>query len=82
MEIIKETKYLFFKEEQIVGKKTKTVHVINKHSQDEIASIEWYGAWRQYCFMPESCTVWNPDCLNSVNEVIAYLMKQRKVDKP
>ena len=76
-EIIKETKYLIFKvtEEK---PKTKVISVINKSAADEIATIEWYGEWRQYCFMPGYGTVWNNTCIDDVNSVINILMDERK----
>ena len=52
MAIFKETQYLQFDGYNLPGRKTKIVKVINKSSGNEIASIEWYGAWRQYCFFP------------------------------
>lgn len=85
MEIILETKYLLFKTEQLRGRKTKIVHIINKSFQEEIATIEWHGAWRQYCFMPERfefTTIWNNTCLTDVLTVINKLMKEREVTKP
>ncbi len=84
MAIIKETKYLVFASEILPGKKTKTIHVINKSSGNEIATIEWYGAWRQYCFFPslEFDTVWNNTCLKDILDVIDMLMKMRNINKP
>ena len=84
MTIIKETKYLRFRCEQFKGRKTKTVYVYNILSGEEIATIEWYSGWRQYCFMPEPFfrTVWNNTCLTDVIAVINQLMKERTVDKP
>lgn len=81
--IIKETKYLIFESEQIKGRKTKVIHVVNKSSKEEIATIEWYGPWRQYCFMPnlEFDTVWNTTCLTDIISVINNLMRERKVSK-
>ncbi len=81
--IIKETKYLVFDAYNLPGKKMKIVKVINKSSGNELAEIQWYGPWRQYCFMPtiEFDTVWNSDCLNDINSVITMLMRQRKVEK-
>lgn len=81
-ELIKETRYLLFKEERQEGKKTKVIHVLNKNSKDQIATIEWYGAWRQYCFMPERFdfdTVWNINCLQEIIEVISQLMNERRI---
>lgn len=83
--IIKETKYLTFESEQIHGRKTKIIHVVNKSFGNIIATIEWYGAWRQYCFFPslDYDTVWNNTCLTDVIAVIDLLMKDRqKPEKP
>jgi hypothetical protein len=84
MAIIKETKYLIFEATQFRGRKTKIVHVVNKSSGNPLATIEWYGAWRQYCFFPslEYDTVWNNTCLTDVLEVINMLMKERTKSKP
>jgi hypothetical protein len=85
MAIVKETKYLVFNSEEIKGRKTKVVHILNKNSQEQIATIEWYGAWRQYVFMPERFefdTVWNNTCLTDIISVINQLMKEREVEKP
>ena len=85
MAVIKETEYLVFATEKIEGRKTKIVHVINKSNTNELATIEWYGNWRQYCFLPSNdfCTVWNNTCLTDVIAVIDQLMKERqKLEKP
>lgn len=88
MNVIKETKYLLFIDvtDLTLGKsrKTKIISVRNKSSNEEIARIEWYGAWRQYCFFPtmEFDTVWNNTCLRDVLDVIDLLMKERLIDKP
>ncbi len=77
MEIIKETKYLIFKitEEK---PKTKVISVINKHINDEIATIEWYPQWRQYTFTPGYGTTWNDTCLLDVISVLNQLMDEKK----
>ena len=80
----KETKYLTFASENIKGRRTKIIHIINKSNINEIGTIEWYGNWRQYCFMPslEFNTVWNNTCLTDVVSVINKLMKEREINKP
>ena len=84
MTTIHETKYLVFATEKTEGRKTKIVHVINKSNTHRLATIEWHGAWRQYCFMPtmEFDTVWNNTCLTDVITVINKLMKERETEKP
>jgi hypothetical protein len=83
-ECIYKTKYLLFFAEQMVGKRTKNICIINRSSGNEIGFIEWYAPWRQYCFMPslEFHTVWNNTCLTDIITVINKLMKERKIDKP
>jgi hypothetical protein len=78
METLKETPYLLFRSYYVPKQKTLTVSVINIHHNQEIGVIKWYSAWRQYCFFPEFNTIWNKECLNSVNEVITELMNARK----
>lgn len=33
---------------------------------DEIGVVQWYGPWRQYCFMPGGTTVFHNGCLRDV----------------
>lgn len=79
--IIKETKYLRFNKISSIHKKTYIIHIINISSNRIIGIIKWYTAWRQYCFYPYPDTIWNKDCLESVNEVIISLMEERKPNK-
>jgi hypothetical protein len=78
MKTILETKYLNFVEFQLPSKKTKNINVVSKNSRLAIGEIKWYGPWRQYTFFPEPDTIWNVDCLNSINEVIRMLMDERR----
>lgn len=85
MKYKKETKYLIFKELPNPGRKTKIISIINKSSDEEIGTIEWYSSWRQYCFMSGMMhygTVWNNTCLADVVSVLNELMDERKVSKP
>jgi hypothetical protein len=80
MRIIKETKYLIFKvtEEK---PKTNVITIINRSSGDVLATIEWYGPWRQYVFSSDYSIVWNTKCLSDVISVINELMEERNVAK-
>lgn len=77
LKVLKETQYLSFVNFESKGK-TRVIGVMNKNHQEIIGMIKWFGRWRQYCFFPSPNTIWNPDCLASVNEVIALLMNERK----
>ena len=79
METIKTTKYLRFDSYTVHGKKTKIVSVVNIHHNKEIGVIQWYSAWRQYCFFPGYNTIWNKECLGDINEVIYSLMEGRRL---
>jgi hypothetical protein len=57
--------------------KTKR-YSINTKTGDLFGGIQWYGAWRKYCFFPSANTIWDSKCLNEVNDFISRLMEQRK----
>lgn len=77
METLKTTKYLRFDIIRDTGK-TKVIFIINIHHDEVIGEIRWFSRWRQYCFLPNSGTVWNTACLDDVNAVIKQLMDERK----
>ena len=68
--------YKFFRIEQEVlqsGRKTCDYRIVNLRSGDIIGQIRWYGAWRQYCFMPCGDTIWSAGCLADVQSFITSL---------
>ena len=77
MKIIKETQYLAFVETPTRGK-TKVIAIVNRHHEQIIGEIRWFGRWRQYCFFPYNDTVWNTTCMDDVNSVIGELKNERK----
>jgi hypothetical protein len=81
MKIIKETAYLDFADLEAKGRKTKHIAVINKHHQEIIGEIKWFGKWRQYCFYPYDETVWNIGCLEAIQETIKDLALERFAEK-
>jgi hypothetical protein len=82
VEIIKDTKYLLFVQlNRDKDRKTEVVTVNNKHHNMTIGVIKWYSNWRQYCFFPYGETIWNTDCLNDINAVIADLMNAKNKKK-
>lgn len=68
----KKTKYITFKEMDILHKKM-SYRVINNRAQETIGTIEYYPSWRQYCFFPFSGSVWNDGCLEEIIEFIGEL---------
>lgn len=56
---------------------TKTFDVRATKTGTKLATIKWFGRWRQYAMFPEPGTVWNKDCLEDVNRMLARLMEER-----
>jgi len=67
----KENKYIKIVEVPHSGK-TRGFEVWNKSGDYLIGEIEWYGAWRQYCFFPCEDMVFNSTCL----ELIINFLKE------
>jgi hypothetical protein len=68
--------YLFFCEEWPPDRKTAVVEV--RSTKDVfLGHIKWFGRWRQYAFFPGAETIWNVGCLETVEEYISSLMRQR-----
>ncbi len=71
------SKYLTFRLVNDTGK-TQVFHVNSRNGGYRLATIKWYGAWRQYTLMPEPDTVWNKTCLLDTIAFIDALMEARK----
>lgn len=64
------------------GKKTKVFavrkDVDDKCYADYLGAIQWNGAWRQYCFYPETETMWSSGCMKGIITFIDKINKQHK----
>ncbi len=76
------SKYIEF---ELIDKKPKTnVYAVKKKNPINplyvpiLGYIEWYGAWRQYCFYPKGDTIFNMDCMQYIIDYIKELMEARK----
>ena len=65
------SKYMIF-EPGFDKPKTKTWTIIAKSSFTELGRIEYYGPWRQYCFLPKANRdlVFSKGCLEEINAFI------------
>jgi len=70
------SKYIEFQEVPFKGK-TKRYLIISKSDETPLGKIQWYSAWRQYVFMSGFPTIWNKDCLITVQEFLQQLMDER-----
>ena len=51
----------------------------NKSSQFTLGYIQWYGAWRQYTFMPVEGSEYNNGCLDAISSFLARLNKEKRI---
>jgi len=78
MGIIDGNKHIFFHlHEQ--KPKTQVWLVVNKSSHITLGQIKWYGAWRQYIFVPINNSIYNDGCLQVIIEFIGKLNKERMI---
>lgn len=72
-----ETPFLRFVEiARAVKQKTRVVQVYSKRNKALLGTIKWYGNWRQYCFFPESATIFNRTCLGDIENVIRHMQAE------
>lgn len=76
------TKYKYIEMEKIIIKnkkrKTDIYSVKSKSSAWEIGKIKWFPSWRQYCFFPESNTIFSKGCLDDISDFLEQLKQERK----
>lgn len=73
--------YKYFTVEELPlepGRKTHVYRVLNRSSGACIGIIEWYGAWRQFCFFPSGDSVWSSGCLDDIQDVLRRLKSMRE----
>lgn len=60
-----------------VGEKPKTSvwSCRNNRSGGELGTVEWYGPWRQYCFLPSGPSVYSDGCLQDIQTFIEQIKK-------
>jgi hypothetical protein len=72
-----ESKYLVYERDDLPGRKTPIVSVLNKRRLFQLGTIKWHGGWRQYCFYPEPHTLFNVGCMNDIERVMLRLKGER-----
>lgn len=76
--------YQYFKVRELPlegARKTKRHQIVSLRG-DVLGTIEWYGAWRQFCLFPRSAgmTVWSLGCLKAVGDAIEHIKAERKAE--
>ncbi len=55
--------------------KTSLWDIRSSKGNSLLGVVRWYGAWRQYAFMPSANIVLNPDCMDELSAFIRFHMK-------
>uniref|UniRef100_A0A6M3LH46 Uncharacterized protein n=1 Tax=viral metagenome TaxID=1070528 RepID=A0A6M3LH46_9ZZZZ len=59
--------------------KTQRWLVRNKSSQFTLGYIQWFGAWRQYTFMPAEGSEFNNGCLQSIIDFLTRMNSEKRI---
>ena len=62
----------------IVGNTGKTLKWAVSKGDLRLGEIEWYAAWRRYCFFPHGSTLFDSSCLKEIVDFIDSAMAARK----
>lgn len=79
MELVRK-EFTYFYIDEIIPlkpKKTKVFHVYNKNTHARLGYIQWYPAWRQYCFFPDPQTLWSKGCMTELNQFLTEIKDLR-----
>jgi len=58
--------------------KTQVYNVSNKETNVYLGEIKWYSQWRQYCFFPETNTLFSLSCIKDIEEFLDELNTEHK----
>ena len=72
-----ESKYIEFDKIGDTGK-TEIWNILSKSNDFILGRIQWYGPWRQYCFLPSPNSVLNVGCMDDIKKKIGDLMAERR----
>ena len=61
--------------------KTKVWKCINRRQKDQIGTVEWYGPWRRYAYVPTICAVYTEECLDDIKNFLAQADREHKNKK-
>ena len=72
-----ESKYLEFKFVE-AKPKTQVWNVLSKSDGSVLGTIKWYVPWRQYCFFPQTETVFSAGCIGDIINFMNDLLDLKK----
>lgn len=71
--------YMTATEQPRLPRRVTSSFVITDRHGGTLGAVEWYGAWRGYCFFPEGRPVFNPDCLQRLAAFTALCTREHKM---
>jgi hypothetical protein len=73
------TKYKHIEFELVENKpKTGIWLYLSRSHGGALGAVKWYSPWRQYCFFPEPCSLFNVGCMEDINHFIGQLKEMKK----
>lgn len=61
--------------------KTQVWRVNATETKEVLGFVKWYSKWRQYCFEPNTYTLFEKTCLKEMSQFLVELMELRKKSK-
>lgn len=68
-----QSEYLRFVRDPAYKGKTQVWSVASKTSGETLGTIRWWGAWRQYVFVPFPRTLYNTGCMEDIVKAVKTL---------
>ena len=75
-----EYQYIHFELVQLKPK-TAVYGCLNNNSGDVLGVVQWYPAWRQYCYFPAEPTVYSLGCLRDIGCFVEQLNTEHKAQR-
>jgi hypothetical protein len=61
--------------------KTKRFELRAKQDGALLGTVQWFGRWRRYVFMPAPSTIFETDCLNDIRAFLDELTAEWKAGR-
>ncbi len=69
--------YMRAQEQPLVpGRKTRKWHIYSR-GPNRLGVIEWWGAWRQYVFVPDENTIFSAGCMRDLIEFMSAIRRSQ-----
>jgi hypothetical protein len=73
-----EYKHLIFLLDGLDREKKKLVYLCGNKSGEDLGRVEWYGPWKQYCFVDTCNGIYSQSCMNDIANFLSQLNVSKK----